>query len=151
MLKPPTALLTLTLSVSLLLGGVPFTGASANTNPPTPNKGKKSCASCPFGSRGAQRNETTADLSTLGRHTQIQTLLPVQISAFEGARLNFVSTSDGSLAFAVNDLELSGPMSLFFPRVYVSGRREDAGLGTGWSFVFDDRIKLDGDAATLKR
>ncbi|HYY95424.1 MAG TPA: DUF6531 domain-containing protein, partial [Pyrinomonadaceae bacterium] len=135
--------------MSLFLSGVPLTRASAYTNPSAPNKGKKSCASCPFGSRGAQGNENRADLSTLGRRTQLHSLLPVQISVFEGARLNFISTSDGSLAFAVNDLELSGPMPLFFQRVYASGRREDAGLGAGWSFVFDDRITFNGDAATL--
>lgn len=147
--KHPAALLALTLSASLLLCGVPFAGASAYTNPPPPKKGKKSCASCPFSRRGAQGGVPGANLSTLGLRTQLQSLLPVQVSAFEGARLNFVGTSDGSLAFAVNDLELSGPMPLFFQRVYMSNRGEDAGLGAGWSFVFDDRITLDGDAATL--
>jgi YD repeat-containing protein len=147
--KRPAALLALNLSVSLFLGGVPLMRTSAYTNLPAPNKGKKSCASCPFGSRGAQAGGNAADLSTLGRRTQPQHLLPIQVSAFEGARLNFVGTSDGNLAFAVNDLELSGPMPLFFQRVYASDRREDTGLGAGWSFVFDDRITLDGDSATL--
>jgi YD repeat-containing protein len=150
MSKRPAALLALILSVSLLLCGVPFTSASAHTNPPAPNKGKKSCASCPLGSRAARADGTAADLSTLGRRTQPQHLLPIQLSAFDGARLNFVSTSNGSLAFAVTDLELSSPlMPLFFQRVYTSDRAEDAGLGAGWSFVFDDRITLDGGDATL--
>ena len=83
MIKRPAALLALTLSVSLLLGGVPFTRASAYTNPP--NRGKKSCASCPIGRRGAQADGTVAELSTLGRRTQAQPLIPVQLSAFDGA------------------------------------------------------------------
>jgi hypothetical protein len=41
--------------------------------------------------------------------------VPVQAYAFDGARLNFVSTSNGSLAFAVNDLEISGLMPLLLP------------------------------------
>jgi YD repeat-containing protein len=65
-------------------------------------------------------------------------------------RLNLVSTSTGNLAFAINDLELSGVMPILFQRVYDSSRRDaDYGLGTGWSFAFDDRISLDDDGATL--
>ena len=139
--KRLATLITFTLSLSLLLGGVPFKSASALTNPPTPNKGKTSCAACPLRPGGAQADGIGADLSTLGRRTQVQSLLPVQVSVLDGARLNFVSTSNGSLAFAVNDLEISGLMPLFFQRVYTSDRDEDAGLGVGWSFVFDDRIK----------
>ena len=147
--KRLATLITFTLSLSLLLGGVPFKSASALTNPPTPNKGKTSCAACPLRPGGAQADGIGADLSTLGRRTQVQSLLPVQVSVLDGARLNFVSTSNGSLAFAVNDLEISGLMPLFFQRVYTSDRDEDAGLGVGWSFVFDDRIKVEGETATL--
>jgi YD repeat-containing protein len=61
-----------------------------------------------------------------------------------------VSTATGSLAFAVTDLELGGAMPILFQRVYDSARRdEDSGLGAGWSFVFDDRVSVDGDSATL--
>jgi YD repeat-containing protein len=149
MMKRVTTLLAFTLSVSILLGGVPLRSASASANPLTSNKkGKKSCAVCPA-ARGAQADGTRADLSTLGRRAQPQPLLPVQVSAFEGARLNFVSTSQGSLAFAVTDLELSGPTPLLFQRVYASDRAGDTGLGVGWSFLYDDRITLDGDTATL--
>jgi hypothetical protein len=151
MLERLATLFAATLSLSLLLSGVPFTSASALTNPPAPNKGKTSpsCAVCPARSQGTPAQAATDALSTLGRRTQTQPLVPVQASAFDGARLNYVSTSNGSLAFAVNDLEISGLMPLFFQRVYASDRVEDAGLGAGWSFVFDDRITLDGDAATL--
>jgi hypothetical protein len=134
MLERLATLLAATLSLSLLLSGVPFTSASALTNPPAPNKGKtsSSCAVCPARSQGTPAQAAADALSTLGRRTQTQPLVPVQASAFDGARLNFVSTSNGSsLAFAVNDLEISGLMPLFFQRVYASDRVEDAGLGAG--------------------
>lgn len=41
-------------------------------------------------------------------------------------------------------------MPLMFQRVYASERSEDTGLGAGWSFVFDDRITLDGGEATMR-
>lgn len=40
-------------------------------------------------------------------------------------------------------------MPLAFQRTYVSDRSEDIGLGVGWSFMFTDRINLNGDKATL--
>ncbi|MFL6228616.1 MAG: DUF6531 domain-containing protein, partial [Pyrinomonadaceae bacterium] len=65
-------------------------------------------------------------------------------------RINLVSTSTGGLAFAVTDLTLPGVMPILFQRVYDSARKDvDSGLGAGWSFVFDDRIVIDGDAAVL--
>ncbi|MDQ3818325.1 MAG: DUF6531 domain-containing protein [Acidobacteriota bacterium] len=148
-MKRLATLLTLILSVSLLFSRVPFTSASALTKPSALNRGKKSCPVCPAGTGSAQTNGTARNLSSLGRLAQPQHLLPIQVSAFEGVRLNFVSTSNGSLAFAVTDLELSGTMPLLFQRVYTSDRTEDVGLGVGWSFVFGDRITVDGDAATL--
>lgn len=36
-----------------------------------------------------------------------------------------------------------------FQRTYTSDRQEDAGLGRGWSFTFNDFITLHGDHATL--
>jgi YD repeat-containing protein len=90
------------------------------------------------------------NLATLGRRTQLQPFIPLQRSTFEGVRLNLVSTSTGNLAFAINDLELSGVLPILFQRVYDSSRRDsDFGLGVGWSFAFDDRISLDDDGATL--
>lgn len=149
MMKRLATLLALTVSVSLLYSGLPFTSASARTKLPAPNKGKKSCAVCPAGVRATRANGMASNIATLGRRTQPQHLLPIQVSAFEGVRLNFVSTSTGSLAFAVTDLELSGTMPLLFQRVYASDRAEDVGLGRGWSFLFGDHITLDGEAATL--
>ncbi len=61
-----------------------------------------------------------------------------------------VSTATGHLAFAVSDLEIkSGALPIMFQRAYASDRREDTGLGAGWSFVYDDRITLDADTAML--
>lgn len=36
-----------------------------------------------------------------------------------------------------------------FQRTYASDHQEDAGLGRGWSFTFNDFITMDGDRATL--
>ncbi|MGH9968012.1 MAG: DUF6531 domain-containing protein [Pyrinomonadaceae bacterium] len=111
---------------------------------------KVSCSSC--AAKGQRRTlaERIDGLSTIGRTTQIQPLLPVHRSIFAGFPVNFVSTATGHLAFAVNDFGLSGSMPVVFQRVYSSDRGEDLGLGKGWSFLFDDRITIDGDAATLK-
>lgn len=70
---------------------------------------------------------------------------------FEGAPINFVSTATGHLAFAVTDLQLNALLPIMFQRVYASDRRdEDRGLGAGWSFIFDDRIRLEGDRAVME-
>ena len=62
---------------------------------------------------------------------------------------NLVSTASGSLGFGLADIYLPGHMPIVFQRSYVSDRREDIGLGAGWSFVFTDRINVEADAATL--
>jgi YD repeat-containing protein len=41
-------------------------------------------------------------------------------------------------------------MPIMLQRVYASDRKVDKGLGTGWSFVFDDRIIMRGETATLE-
>ena len=68
---------------------------------------------------------------------------------FDGVSVNLVNSARGNLAFGLTDLYLQGPMSIVFQRSYVSDRREDIGLGAGWSFVFADRVNVEGDAATL--
>jgi YD repeat-containing protein len=68
---------------------------------------------------------------------------------FDGFSANLVNTGRGNLAFGLTDLYLQGRMPIVFQRSYVSDRREDIGLGVGWSFVFADRINVEGDAATL--
>jgi YD repeat-containing protein len=112
-----------------------------------PVKQKPSCLSC---SAARDAHSSPDNLTTLGRRTQPLPLKPVQRSVFEGLRVNLVSTATGDLAFTVTDLELGGVMPILFQRVYDSDRRdEDTGLGAGWSFVFDDRIRIDGDSAML--
>ena len=70
---------------------------------------------------------------------------------FEGATVNFVSTTTGHLAFAVTDLQLNALLPIMFQRVYSSDRAdEDRGLGAGWSFIFDDRIRIEGDRAVME-
>ncbi len=64
--------------------------------------------------------------------------------------MNFVNTSRGNLAFAAADIYLpGGPTAIVFQRSYVSDRKEDIGLGVGWSFGFTDKISVDGDVAKL--
>jgi YD repeat-containing protein len=137
-----------TLSAAVLLGVLPRAAATAARPATTSNpfKSTPSCSSCDASAAAARLEGPAA----LGRGTQNSTLLPVQRSIREGARINLVGTSNGELAFAVNDLELRGPMPVFFQRVYASGSAEDRGLGAGWSFVFDDRINVEGDAAVLR-
>ena len=88
-------------------------------------------------------------LAVLGRRTQPAPLLTTVRTAFEGARVNFVSTARGDLAFSIIDLQIQGAMPLFFQRVYTSDG-EDRGMGLGWSFGFDDRISVQGDRAVMK-
>lgn len=133
------------LTLTLLLSQLPHVNyASAAT---VPAKRKPSCLTC---SAARDARPSPDNLTTLGRRTQPSPLKPVQRSAFEGLRVNFVSTATGNLTFAVTDFELGGALPVLFQRVYDSSRRgEDTGLGAGWSFVFDDRISLNGDSATL--
>jgi YD repeat-containing protein len=111
---------------------------------------KKTCAPCAAGMEATGALEQLDKLATLGRRTQVQPLLSSPRSVFEGATVNFVSTATGQLAFAVTDLELAGTMPLLFQRIYSSDRGEDRGLGTGWSFILDDRITVDNHSATMK-
>lgn len=112
------------------------------------SKNNKSCAPCAAGPQGSRVNPLD-NLATLGRRTQNRPFRPLLRSVFDGAIANFVSTSTGRLAFTVTDLEISGLRPIKFQRVYASDLERDAGLGIGWSFTFDDRIMLDGNAATL--
>jgi YD repeat-containing protein len=88
-------------------------------------------------------------LAVLARRTQVMPLSPIQRSRFEGLAVNLVSSATGHLSFSVIDLNLPGVIPISFQRVYASDRNTDSGLGVGWSFVFDDRIAIDGDNATL--
>jgi hypothetical protein len=94
-------------------------------------KEKKKCVPCSAGLEGDVDSSPIDKLASLGRRTQIQPFMPVQRLVFEGATVNFVSTSSGQLAFAVTDLELAGAMPLMFQRIYSSDRNEDRGLGAG--------------------
>lgn len=133
------------------LNGLAYSGAPTSfTAVSKTKKEKKSCAPCLTG-EGTTALSLPDKLASLGRRTQFQPLLPVQRSGFEGATINFVHTASGQVAFAVTDLELQGAMPIMFQRVYDSARREDSGLGAGWSFILDDRLMLDNERATLKR
>jgi YD repeat-containing protein len=126
--------------------------ATADAAPePDPNgtKKKHACATCADAPH-APRKSPFEGLSTLGRRSRPTQLAPVQRSISEGARIGLVGTAAGDLAFAVKDLELRGPMPVLFQRVYSSDRGEDSGLGAGWSFLFDDRITVEGDEAVLR-
>ena len=110
---------------------------------------KQNCPSCQATNEDADLADRIDQLATIGRSTQLNPLKPVQRSIFEGTLINFVSTTTGQLGFAVDDLIVSGTMPLVFRRVYASDGSEDKGLGKGWSFIFDDRIRIDGGLATL--
>ncbi|MFN2454836.1 MAG: DUF6531 domain-containing protein [Pyrinomonadaceae bacterium] len=150
MFKRFITIITLFATSTLFMNGL--TRANDLTPPPAnlrPAK-KKSCAPCQAASQGNTPADQLDKLATLGRRTQPLPFTPLQRSAFEGANVNMVSTATGHLAFAVTDLELnSGAMPITFQRTYASDRREDTGLGAGWSFVFDDRITLNADTALL--
>ncbi len=127
--------------------------SSSNGDGKPSGKGTKKPA-CPTCAANAQGN-TLADridgLATVGRTSQMRPFTPLRRSIFEGVPVNFVSSASGNLGFAVSDLALPGSMPAIFQRVYASERSEaDSGLGNGWSFVFDDRITIDGDSAILK-
>jgi hypothetical protein len=122
------------LTLTLPLSQLPHVNSASAT---VPAKRKPSCLAC---SAARDANSSPGDLTTLGRRTQPSPLKPVQRSAFDGLRVNFVSAVTGGLAFAVKDLELGGALPILFRRAYDGARRdEDAGLGAGWSLVFDDR------------
>lgn len=141
--------LALALSLTPLLGRTPLPVRAATNAPAPAAKMRPSCATCAAVSQAATGGGLDK-LATLGRRTQPQPLIPLQRSTFEGVRFNLVSTSTGNLAFAVNDLELSGVMPILFQRVYDSSRRNsDNGLGVGWSFAFDDRITLGDDGGAI--
>jgi YD repeat-containing protein len=78
-----------------------------------------------------------------------QSFHPAQKLYFRGRSVNLVSTATGRLSFAVNDLNVPGAVPLVFQRTYVSDRIADVGLGERWSFVYNDQIKVAGNAATL--
>lgn len=141
--------LTFLTMLALLTSTTIYAGAFAASSGAGKSR-KKGCAPCSAGLENDAASNPLDKLATLGRRTQVLPFLPVQRSVFEGTMVNFVSTASGQLSFAITDLELSGAMPLMFQRVYSSNRSEDAGLGAGWSFVFDERITIDNDRATLK-
>ncbi|HEX8163230.1 MAG TPA: DUF6531 domain-containing protein [Pyrinomonadaceae bacterium] len=143
MIKHKTSL-AFSLTLPLLLGQLPHVNPTSAAVLP---ERKPSCLTC---SAARDAYPSPGGLSALGRRTQPSPLRPVQRSVLEGLRVNFVSAATGDVAFAVTDLELGGALPVFFQRVYDGARREeDTGLGMGWSFVFDDRIRIGGDSATL--
>ncbi|HYJ46449.1 MAG TPA: DUF6531 domain-containing protein, partial [Pyrinomonadaceae bacterium] len=121
----------------------------APSSTPTLIKEKRgACLPCAT-ARGNSETDPVDSPAALGRRTQIHPLRPLERSLFDGTMVNFVSTSTGHLAFAITDLEITGEMPILFQRAYSSDNGEDRGLGAGWSFVFDDRITLGRDGATL--
>lgn len=123
--------------------------AGPNSNPPTRLDNKPACPTCAGRSPGQTVADKIDSLAIAGRRAQATPLVPIQASIFDGSTANFVSTSTGHLAFAVTDLAILGPMPTIFQRVYSSARQTDSGLGIGWSFVFDDRIDIEGNMATM--
>jgi YD repeat-containing protein len=154
MLKRLTAL-TLIYSLFIFSAARPTLAASnlSNKGEGRRSANKSKTNSCPTCAPKPQSNallEAIDRIQGLGRMTQVHVLFPVQRSIREGVPVNFVSTATGHLAFTVNDLTLGGTMPILFQRFYSSERTEDRGLGKGWSFAFDDRITINGDAATLR-
>ena len=120
-------------------------------NPVTTDKAgtparKQQCFTCSAGNS----DNLLAQLSTLGKKSQLNPFSPIIRSRFDGSVVNFVSTAKGNLSFATTDFSyLTGSLPLTFQRTYTSDRTEDRGLGTGWSFTFDDRITVQGNTATM--
>ena len=88
-------------------------------------------------------------LAVLGQDIKNKSLLPVRKSTLKGLPVEYVSSGTGELSFAVNDISYSGASSLLFQRYFSSNNKEDIGLGKGWSFIYNDRISVDFDQATL--
>lgn len=150
MLKNLLALTALVAVSVFPLNALPHT----NRIPPpanlVPDKTRKKTSCAPCALAAGQNANPLDNLATLGRRSQPNPLMPLTHSTFDGATVNYVSTGSGALSFAVSDLEISGALPLTFQRAYTSDRRaEDYGLGTGWSFAFDDRITLHDDTATM--
>lgn len=124
----------------------------SNLTPTISPSDKSRNSSCPTCQAAQQKNDPLSkldNLSTLGRSTQINPFAPLRRSMFDGLSVNLVRTARGNLGFGLTDLHLPGHVPIVFQRSYVSDRREDVGLGVGWSFVFTDRININADAATL--
>jgi YD repeat-containing protein len=105
------------------------------------------CATCSPGTRSGA--SSLAWPATLGLRTQVTPLSPVIRSGADGVPVNFVSTATGNLAFSMIDIQLPGVLPIMFQRTYSSSNSPDQGLGQGWSFVYDDRIAVNGDSATM--
>lgn len=138
-----TAIAVFTLFPNAMARARAFSNTSRDSG--TAKEKRPSCT----GAQGLSALDSIDQVVTLGRRTQIQPFASLQRTIFDGTTVNMVSTSTGHLAFAVTDLEIPGSMPLIFQRTFASDRSEDTGLGTGWSFVFDDRITLADDTATL--
>ncbi len=146
MSKRLVSIITLVSLLSLFPSALTHAGRSI----PFPDKLRKSsCPTCQGASESNNPLDKLDNLSTLGRRMQVSPFLHLRRSMFEGFSANLVSTASGSLAFGLTDIYLPGRMPIVFQRTYVSDRREDIGLGVGWSFVFTDRINIEGDVATL--
>lgn len=123
-----------------------FSTPPANLSPQNQNL-EISNSTC---SAGRNSKENIEDkLATLGRQSQITSLLTVGKSVFKGIPINHVSTATGEMSFAVNDISFAGSSPLTFTRVYSSNNNEDIGLGKGWNYAFNDKIIINSDTATL--
>lgn len=146
MFKRSFAVVTLISMITLFPGRL--MPASVTTPVDKKEERKSSCSTCPAGSQDRQA-DSAAKLGTLGKQTQTSPFIPLKGSIFEGIPVNLVSTATGRLSFAVTDLDVPGAVPLMFQRTYISDREEDIGLGMGWSFIFNDQIKVAGNTATL--
>lgn len=146
MFKRSLAVVTVISLITLLPGRL--MPASFTTHADKKADKKSSCSTCPANSQERQA-ELASKLGTLGQRTQVNPFIPLKSSIFEGAPVNLVSTATGRLSFAVNDLNVPGAVPLVFQRTYVSDRIADVGLGAGWSFVYNDQIKVSGNVAIL--
>ena len=105
----------------------------------------KSCATCSAASTANPLDR----LATLGRRTQNIELLPIARSQAKGFPIELVSSSSGELAFTETDLAFKDNPLMVFQRTYVSSRNEDAGLGRGWSFAYNEGISVNDSSAVL--
>jgi YD repeat-containing protein len=119
------------------------------TSPKNSKPAQSSCVPCQANAKSNNPVARLDKLASLGHRTQVSPFKQIPRSVFEGGTVNMVGTSSGQVSFSITDLTVSGTPPIKFQRVYASGRTEDTGLGTGWSFGFDDRIKLSAETARL--
>ena len=150
MFKRLVTIMTMLATSTFFMNGIARANLLAIYATSSPAKERKQpCAPCAAAAQANSLLNPLDNLATLGQRTQILPFTPIQRSTFDGVIVNLVGTATGHLAFATTDLEIPGPMPILFQRVYTSDSTRDTGLGAGWSFIFDERIALGMDAATL--